>query len=240
MENILVSESCENSENILYIRNNISQIIFKDSKDEIVSDRHRFCIKFNVDEKVIRLATKDIADKVADIIAIQYKYLYFQERLKIGGLNAFSKEILLTALISADLYEDKRYILSKFKYFNELAIDGFFNFRLDSLKRKWYEICSFIPEFFTERELKDFVLYLINEKTVRKVRVDGEKVYDRLGNRLRRATLTPGKNLLVFKELLLAGVNEVEIFALPSDEIEIKYLKDYFGDKILFNSGEIL
>jgi len=240
MEYILVSENYENNENILYVRDNLSQIIFKDAKDEVFADKHRVGVRFSLDDKIIRLAIKDIADKISDVIAIKYKYAFFNERLKVGGLDCVNREILLTAIISADLYDDKRYVLSKFNCFNEIAIDGFFNFRLENLKRKWTEICTFIPEFFTERELKEFVLYLINEKTARRVRVNGESVYDRLGNRLKRATLIPGSGLIVFKELLLAGVNEIEMFALPSDENEINDLKDYFGDKILFNSGEIL
>ena len=33
---------------------------------------------------------------------------------------------------------------------------------------------------------------------------------------------------------------EIEILALPNDDLEQKYLKDYFGDKIFFNGGENL
>ena len=80
----------------------------------------------------------------------------------------------------------------------------------------------------------------MNEKPLRRVLVDGDKVFDKIGNRLNRASLLPGSGLLVFKELLLAGVKEIEIHSLPNDEIEQKYLKEYFGDKIFFNSGEIL
>ena len=163
-----------------------------------------------------------------------------EEKIKVIGLESINKEILITALISADFYEDKKYILSKFRGFNKIAIDGFFNFRLDGLKKKWSEICTFIPDFFTEREIKEFVMYLLNEKCARGVKVDGNKVFDKLGNRLNRASLLPNSSLLVFKELLLAGAKEIEIFSLPNDELEQKYLKEYFGDKIFFNSGEIL
>ena len=90
------------------------------------------------------------------------------------------------------------------------------------------------------REIKEFVMYLLNEKCARGVKVDGNKVFDKLGNRLNRASLLPNSSLLVFKELLLAGAKEIEIFSLPNEELEQKYLKEYFGDKIFFNSGEIL
>ena len=240
MENMFVSESYENNSNILYIRENISPIIFKNSKDEIVHDLKRVAINFDIEEKIFRLAFNDIADKIADVIAIKYKYAFFEEKIKVVGLESINKEILITALISADFYEDKKYILSKFRGFNKIAIDGFFNFRLDGLKKKWSEICTFIPDFFTEREIKEFVMYLLNEKCARGVKVDGNKVFDKLGNRLNRASLLPNSSLLVFKELLLAGAKEIEIFSLPNEELEQKYLKEYFGDKIFFNSGEIL
>ena len=240
MENMFISESYENNSNILYIRENVSPIIFKNSKDEIVCDLRRVGINFDIEEKVFRLAFNDIADKIADVIAIKYKYRFFEEKLNVVGLDQINKGILITALISADIYEDKKYILCKFKGSNKIAIDGFFNFRLDNLKKKWTEICNFIPDFFTEREVKEFVVYLMNEKPLRRVLVDGDKVFDKIGNRLNRASLLPGSGLLVFKELLLAGVKEIEIHSLPNDEIEQKYLKEYFGDKIFFNSGEIL
>jgi hypothetical protein len=180
-------------------------------------------------------------------VQISYENKYINnDKVNFSGLINFSlkdsknKEILITALISADFYEDKKYILSRLKGLNKIAIDGFFNFRLDSLKKKWAEICTFIPDFFTEREIREFVVYLLNEKTNRYVRVDGNKVFDKMGNRLNRARLLTGSGLLVFKELLLFGAKEIEIFSLPNDELEQKYLKEYFGDKIFFNSGEIL
>ena len=74
MENMFVSESYENNSNILYIRENISPIIFKNSKDEIVYDLKRVAINFDIEEKIFRLAFNDIADKIADVIAIKYKY----------------------------------------------------------------------------------------------------------------------------------------------------------------------
>ena len=82
MEYILVSENYENNENILYVRDNLSQIIFKDAKDEVFADKHRVGVRFNLDDKIIRLAIKDIADKIADVIAIKYKYAFLMKGLR--------------------------------------------------------------------------------------------------------------------------------------------------------------
>ncbi len=237
---LFVSENYENNNNILYIRENLSSVIFKEIENKVTADKYRVGISFFVEDKILLLANEEIADKIADVIAIAYKYDYFNEKVKVGGLNVFQKDLLITSLISADLTEDKRYIRSKIGEIKDFAIDGFFNFRLTNLKKKWEEICNYIPEFFSGRELKDFMMYLINEKKGKKIFIDGNKVYDKLGNRLKKSSLIPISKFSVFKEILLSASSSMEMKRLPSDEIELKYIKEYFGDKILFKSSEIL
>ena len=148
--------------------------------------------------------------------------------------------MLLTTLISADLKDDVNYIKLKLNEVNEIAIDGFFNFRLNNLKKKWEEIAQYIPEFFSDRELKEFILYLINEKNGRRVVLNKNILYDGFGRRLRRADLIPNTNLKIIKELLLCGAGSIELKSEPEADEELHYLKEYFGDKILFKCGENL
>ena len=238
--NLFISESYCNNNNILYIRENLSNSIFKSGCDKISADKDRVYIKFTIEEEVFSVANEEILDKIGDIIAIDYKYRFFNERLKDLALGEKQRDLLITALISADFIDDKRYIRTKLKGCDKIAIDGFFNFRLANLKRKWEEITSFIPDFFTEKEMKEFVFYLLNEKKQKTVLIEGNKVYDNLGNRLKRASLIPTNNFPIVKEILLAGASEIILGKLPDDESEINYIKEFFGNKILFKSGEIL
>ena len=240
MEHLFVSENYENNSNILYIRENLCGLVYKGVKEKVSADRNRVGLSFNVEEDLYKFVGDDLADKISDVIAIAYKYRFFENRIKTPALSKRQRELLLTSLISADILDDKKYIRAKFKDCKQIAIDGFFNFRMANLKRKWEEICAFIPEFFSERELKEFIVYLINEKKGKKVIVDGDKVFDRRGNRLRKCVLLPSDEYLVVKELLLCGASEIEVKNMPNSEEEIDYIKILFGDKILFKSGENL
>ena len=79
--------------------------------------------------------------------------------------------MLLTLLISADLDDDKKYCAQKLKGFNELSVDGMFNFRLKPLKNKWKEIAEYMPSYFSTSNLKEFVAYLLEGKKKRVFRL---------------------------------------------------------------------
>ena len=105
---------------------------------------------------------------------------------------------------------------------------------------KWKEICEYVPEFFTNREMNEFILYLVQERTGRPVSISNDKVYDRMGNRLNKTSLIPIGEYKTLCEVLLSGAIEIKLKETISNEKEFKCLKEYFGDKILFNCGEIL
>ncbi|MBQ7408900.1 MAG: hypothetical protein IJW13_06515 [Clostridia bacterium] len=234
MSFLFVSENYDNNSNILYIRESLSELFFKNGADKITADRHRVGMLLSVDEQVYKAANEELADKIADVIAVGYKFNFFNEQIKTAGLNKLSREFLICSLISADLDEDKRYIRSKFRESKECAIDGLFNFKLGNLKSKWNEIANYIPTTFSQNELKEFIVYVTGEKKGRAVTVDGERVYDKKFNRLKRVNLLPADNRCrVTKEVLLSGAGEVLVKKVPLYEDE-SYLKEFFGDKISF------
>ena len=95
-------------------------------------------------------------ERVAESVAIGYKYALFQKNIRPSGLSETDREVLLCALVSADFDEDKRYVAERLKDIRVYSIDGFFNFRLQALKEKWTGIIDCIPCCFTERDLDDF------------------------------------------------------------------------------------
>lgn len=240
MEYFTVSENYENNNNILYLRESLSPSVFKNPANKIFADRHRVGIVFEIDENLLPFALQSLTDKIADVISISYKYNFFNDRIKTNGLNNEQRQLLITALISADLKEDKRYVKSKLDGKKEIAIDGVYNFRLSALVGKWKEICEYVPEFFTNREMNEFILYLVQERTGRPVSISNDKVYDRMGNRLNKTSLIPIGEYKTLCEVLLSGAREIILKETISNEKEFKCLKEYFGDKILFNCGEIL
>ena len=65
--------------------------------------------------KYLDLYRQEIEDKVADVIAVRYKYLFLKKLLRCEGLPLYEKELLFTALIAADIEDDKAYIIRKIR-----------------------------------------------------------------------------------------------------------------------------
>ena len=176
-----------------------------------------------------------LEDKIADVIAVNYKYDFFKRKVRVNGLSGVEYELLLSALISADLEEDKRFVRSKLNE-SPYAVDGAFNFLLKPLIEKWQEIVSFVPAYFLPDQLKRFISYIVGEKRPSKVYVMGDKVYDLSYNVLDRSYLTGEGDCRLIREIILSSSGEVELSA-PIPKKDEFYLKEFFGEKILFGKG---
>lgn len=175
-------------------------------------------------------------DKLADVIAVNYKYDYFKRYIRVSGLKSVEYEILLSALISADIEEDKRYIRSRLCG-PTYAIDGSYNFTMKALTEKWRDIVGYIPPYFDGEKLKDFVSYIVADKKGGRVRVADSKVYDDGYNVLCRCYLAGSDDeCRLTKEIIMSGAGDVQ-FDEPVPETDEYYLKRFFGDKIFFGKG---
>ena len=105
------------------------------------------------------------------------------------------------------------------------------------LKQKWQEVVSYIPSSFTKKELKNFISYLIKDKTERRVYFKNGILYDKNCNVLQRRNLIFGdKNEGEFlKEIILSGAGEVQILA-PLPPTDSKYLKEYFNTSVKYGT----
>jgi hypothetical protein len=203
---------------------------------EIKHSGSRAVLNVTCDEQFYQLLKCEIADKAAEIVAINYKYDFFKNNVKLAGLNSTEYEILMASLIAADLEEDKKYSYDKMKNAPEIAVDGLFNFRMQPLKRKWVDIVSYIPSSFINSQLKDFITYLLENKKKR-VYIDSGKVYDSHYRLLKRSNLLGGGDAVkLVREVLLSNCGEVELIgAIPKDDEY--YLKEFYTDKIIFSGG---
>lgn len=237
MVQIKITEKEYNEDNLLYVQSSISEFIsHAGCSVKIDGIDGRKILTINCSECYADLLRAEISDKVAEIIAIKYKYEFIKKNLLIGGLSQKEQEILITSLIAADLEEDKKYLFDRIKSLNYLAVDGIFYFRLKALKKKWKDVIEYIPNCFMNTQLKEFILYLLENKK-RRVYVDGERVYDCHFRRLKRSNLVGGEEVKVLKEVLLSNCGEVELNGeIPKDDEY--YLKEYFSDKLYFSRNE--
>lgn len=233
MTEICISDGVERANGLYYIKNSVSELCEKASAGvKIVSAGNRARLLFDCPEYYADIMQVEIADRVAEVIAVGYKYGFFKREIKISGLDSTEKEILLASLISADLKEDKKYVYDRIKPFKTVNIDGFYNFRLRPLAGKWRDIAEYMPTVFVNSQLKDFIAFLLENKKKRTY-IDDCKVYDNYYRRLKRCSLLDGEEGKIVREVLLSGCGEVEIRgSIP--ETDEKYLKAFYGDKIFF------
>jgi hypothetical protein len=234
MNSITITEKDYNDSNLLYVQTVMSEL-FNHADCYVKSQTldGRRVLKVDCAEYYLDIIKTEIADKVAEIVAIKYKYEYFKRNVRIGGLSETEKEILMASLIAADLDEDKKYAFDRIKQYGEIAIDGIFNFRLKPLKKKWQDIVAYIPTCFVNSQLKEFVSFLLENKKKR-VYIDQGKVYDSHFRRLKRSTLLDGDGVKIVREVLLSNCGEVELSGNIPEDDEF-YLKEFYSDKIIFS-----
>ena len=236
MTNITITERNYNEENLLYIQASIGELLSHAGCSVLEQNAEgRAQLKVNCPECYVDIIRTELSDKVAEIIAIKYKYEYFKRAVQVSGLSTIEKEILLASLIAADLDDDKKYAYDKIKKYNTVAIDGIYNFTLQALKKKWQDIVECIPTCFMNSQLKDFVYYLLENKKKR-VYIDNGRVYDSHYRRLKRSTLLDGEGVKIIREVLLSNCGEVELSGSIPKEDEF-YLKEFYNDKIFFSNG---
>ena len=236
MAKIIVTDKDYNENNLLYAQNCLGELVQSVSGSfSIERSGNRSVLTVNCPSEYQEILSAEIADKTAEVVAINYKYEFFKKYVKVAGLNEKEYEILLASLIAADLEEDKRYAFEKMKGSFDIAIDGVYNFRLKALKQKWLDIVSFMPPCFINSQLKDFISYLLENKR-RRIYIDGGKVFDCHYRRLLRSSLLDGERLKITREALLSNCGEIELSGdLPEDDEY--YLKEFYNDKIYFHNG---
>lgn len=236
MVRILVSDKEREGSSLLYIQNSLVEVLGSSGckvKTHVIEGRAELIVE--CPEYYSEIIHTEVCDRVSEVIAVRYKYNYFSSAIKMGGLNQTEKEILFASLIAADLPEDKKYAFERIKRDNLIAIDGAFNFRMQPLKKKWEDIVSYVPSCLINSQLTDFVTYLLENKKKR-IYIDNGKVYDSHYRRLKRRSLLGGVGVDVVREVLLSNCGEIELNGKIPEEDEF-YLKQFYGDKIIFSGG---
>ncbi len=193
-------------------------------------DGDRTQIDFRAESAYCPYVRRFAEENIADVIAVGYKYAYFEKKLPLPLLNAEEKRLLLTALVAADYKEDKNYVLRRLRGNTQYCLDGVFRFRLKDLLARWTGIVDYVPTDMGKASLEGFLGFLVDDGDGKLFIKDG-KVYDGEYRPLSKSALT-GKESVV-GEVLLGNADRVYCFG-GTDEATERFLKKYYGEKVIF------
>lgn len=128
-----------------------------------------------------------IAENVSDVVALGYKNVYMRSCLKVKQGNFF-QNVLINTMCVFDKSCDQQ-IVSKIIDVNKpLFLDGYCNFRLNALKRKWKEITNLVSDnnfiLHDEQLILEFLQYLLESVSCKvsqlslSIEVDDFLMYD--------------------------------------------------------------
>lgn len=203
---------------------------FLPADSKLVRDGDRTFVNFCSEKKYCPYIRSYTEDRIAEVIAVGYKYRYFASKLCLPCLSAERKRLLFVALVSADLEEDRAFVRRRLEGVGEYCIDGTYNFRLSELKTRWRGIAEYIPTDFSEYSLDGFLDFLIGENKGKVFLKDG-KLYDEDYRRLDLASLVGAEKPIY--EILLSGADNIYCFGSTDDETR-EFLKKYYKEKAVF------
>ncbi|MBE7068535.1 MAG: hypothetical protein E7381_04460 [Clostridiales bacterium] len=169
-------------------------------------------------------------ENIADVLAVGYKYAFFEKRLVLPFLKAEERRLLFTALVSADYKDDKAYAYRRLGGSNRYCLDGVYHFRLRELKKRWEGIAEYVPTDMNTASLEGFLEFLTEDGEGKLFLKDG-KVYDEEYRLLSRSVLTGEESAI--GEILLGQAERVYCFG-DTDKNTTRFLKRYYGSKAVF------
>lgn len=187
-------------------------------------------IEFKTERAYCPYVRKFTEEHIADIIAVGYKYEFFEKRLRLPLLSDLKKRLLYTALVAADYKEDKAFVKRRIRGFESYCLDGLFHFRLQELKKRWEEVAEYVPADMGEASLENFLGFL-TEDGEGKLYVKNGRVYDEEYRPLSKSLLTGVESPI--GEIVLGGAEKVYCFG-EVDEKTAEFLEKYYGEKAVF------
>ncbi len=231
VEEITITQNGFDGRYMSYLQSKVQgRFSFLPSLCDLTFDGEQSCLAFHIERAYCPYVRRFAEENIADIIAIGYKYAFFEKRLVLPLLDEKQKRLLITALVSADYKEDKAYVQKRFIGCEKYCLDGVFHFRLQELKKRWESIVEYVPADMSTQSLDGFLEFL-TEDGEGKIYVKGDKVYDEEYRLLSKSVLT-GKETTV-GEIVLGGVERVYCFG-ETDKETAAFLRKYYGGKATF------
>ena len=109
-----------------------------------------------------------ISAAVTQALSLGYKNVYFRDLLNVTGAN-FYQNVLVNTICIFDNEYDKQFISRVVEPEQIICLDGYYNFKMSLIKRKWLEISKLVSDndyILTDNELiTEFLQYLLESMT---------------------------------------------------------------------------
>lgn len=154
---------------------------------------------------------RKLTDAVSQALTLGYKNIFIRKLLRTDK-NNFYQNVLVNTICIFDMDYDKQLVSRIIDVDKTLCLDGYYNFRLGPIKKKWQEITKLVSDNFyvlsDSTLIVEFLQYLL-ESTPSKckelsVSVDGDRfvLYDG-GDKVIEPTLSMAKTSSCEEEIML-------------------------------------
>ena len=231
VEEITITQNGYNGSYMSYLYGKVQQrFSFLPTDMEIKRDGDCMEIALKTERAYCPYVRKFTEENIADVIAVGYKYAFFDKRLPLPLLPTESRRLFLTALVAADFKEDKAYVIRRLRGCNNYSLDGVFHFRLTELKKRWEGVLEYVNAETGSVAVDNFLEFL-TEDGEEKIFIQEGKAYDKDYRLLTRSALT-GKSSIT-GEIMLGGGGKIYCFGEVDGETE-RFLKKYYDGRAVF------
>ena len=210
---------------VAYLYNGLTSAL-KEGRTELDFSKDRAKCRIFAPER----AAGVIFERMAEIIAVGYKYRFLDECVRVC-MPKKERGLLLSSLIAADLEADRAYILPRLVSEKEYCLDALFLFRMGELREKWGRIAAYIPETFSARDLWNFSNFLVHVSRRTDYR-KGAAVFGEDFSPLRLSRLTGEES--VEREIMLADAGYIKCVGKISDTTG-DFLQKYYPERVAFS-----
>ncbi len=130
-------------------------------------DGRRIYIRFNNAEK----AEYELKTFLIEFYCVNAKRGYLASKLRLSVVSELSRAALIHTLIAFDRDRDEEAIKDELRFGESFSVDGFYNFRLRGIERRWDEIVCLTSDNFAlmydENALDLLIRFLLSTVTPR-------------------------------------------------------------------------
>ena len=219
-----VSVVKENSHLLDYVKGQIAPCLKEiDGISTELDDKFRTCYSLACSDTYRFQVQRKLNDAVSQALSLGYKNVYVRDLLRINSDN-FYKNVLVNVICVFDNDYDKQIVSKLVEIDQNVCIDGYYNFRLGAVKKKWSDIIRLVSDnlyvLSDNGLIVEFLQYLL-ESTPSKLKVlsvsfegDGFTLYGG-GGKVLESAISLAKSATVEEEAML------NILSLKPERVKI-------------------
>ena len=207
-----VSVVKENSHLLEYVKGQLSPCLSEiDGMSAELDEKFRTCFSLACSDTYRFQVQRKLADAVSQALTLGYKNVYVRDLLRLDSDN-FYKNVLVNVICVFDNEYDKQMVSKLVEIDQTVCIDGYYNFRLAAVKKKWAEVTRLVSDnlyvLSDNTLIVEFLQYLL-ESTPSKVKnlsisfENGGFVLYGSGGKVLEPTVSLAKSATVEEEAML-------------------------------------